>query len=80
MVGLAAVDKIESNVHMYVFSPNVGYGTGNHDTALLFGPAGYFAQEAQRIGLYAYRHVLTLIAANFLHACVSGPGAEWDLV
>lgn len=78
-LGLAAVDKVKSNVQMDVSSPDVGHDAGYHDTALGLAPTQDLAQETQRVGLYAHGHVLTLVAADFLEAGVLGPWAEGNL-
>src|SRR5690242_2739246 len=76
---LPAVHKVELDVHVHVAPPHVVCDLGNQHAALVLGPAEDLANEAQGVGLDAHGHVLALVAADFLHARIPGPGADGDL-
>jgi hypothetical protein len=59
--------------------PHITRHFGNQNAAFCFGPTEHFADETECVGLDAERHVFALIAADFLHARVAGPGTDWDL-
>ena len=61
---------------MHVPSPDVRNDFGNHDPALGFAPAHDLAQQAECVGFYAHGHVFALVAADFFHLRVFGPGPD----
>jgi hypothetical protein len=78
-LGLAPMHKVKANVQVEGFVAGVVDDFGDQDAALCFGPAEDFADETEGVGLDAHAHVFALVAANFLHRGVFGPGADGDL-
>jgi hypothetical protein len=72
--------KVKANVQMKGLVAGVVDDFGNEDAALCFGPAEDFANEAEGVGLDAHAHVFALVAADFFHGGVFGPGADGDLL
>jgi hypothetical protein len=71
--------KVKANIQMYGAIPDIIDNLGNHNAAFCFAPAKDFAHEAEGVGLDAHGHVFALVAANFFHLGVLGPGTEWNL-
>jgi hypothetical protein len=71
--------EVKANVQMKRLIPGIVNDFGNQHAALCFRPAEDFANEAECIWLDAHAHVFALVAANFLHGGVFGPGTDWDL-
>ena len=73
------MNEEESNVQVESSVPDIIDDLCNEHSAFSFAPAEDFADEAECIGLDAHGHVFALVAADFLHFGVFGPGAYWDL-
>jgi hypothetical protein len=69
----------EPNVKMKGFVPDIVCHLSNQDATLSFAPSQHFANEAERVWLDAHGHVFALIPADFFHALIFRPGANWDL-
>jgi hypothetical protein len=79
VLGFPPRNKKEADVQMQAPIPDLIHHFGNQDLAFLLRPAKDFADEAEGVGLDAHGHVFALVAADFLHLGIFGPGTDWDL-
>jgi len=78
-LGLPPRNKKEADVQMQTPITDLIHHLGNQDLAFLLRPAEDFADEAEGVGLDAHGHVFALVAADFFHLGVFGPGTDGDL-
>jgi hypothetical protein len=71
--------KEEPYIQMEILIPHIARHFCNQDSALGLAPPEYLANETEGIRLNTKGHVFALVATDFFHAGVFGPGTDWDL-